>query len=739
LPLQYSQMSTFKLLAIRPLKNCDSKYLKNLTPDQLYRFYNGFVFANRKGEPAKSGQEIKTIKNNSTTIESLYNVKAGGQNLSVNISAIAGKNGTGKSSLVELLFAVIYLFSVKNNFLKPNLDSVKQHRKNLRVDIRDAKLRLLKLNDKEKKIVDSFNNSIIDNQLTTKFDELKTKLGKFIEEEEHLKSRLKYLTQEFKKSEQLAIDIEQMGNELSAEIYFQFNNTYFRLTVGETAGKDRSMLSIIENANGEQNLDYIAGFGKKIDIEEATLPLHFFYTIAVNYSHYALNAGSVGEWINALFHKNDGYTTPLVINPMRTNGNFDINDEIVFAKYRLTSNALIEYKSLTERPKRVALTEHQFIQKVKFTLNKKKVSQFPGLLNCDDKGIWGEERAVAMINDMIDIFFKDDKPEIIKTKEFPLKDSIVNYIIHKTDLIVERYVGFEQGYQLNNDESNKTFLENLLTDGSHITYKLRQALNFLMRNTSSELPNPFEMTKDDLSNDKEFMKKFTLSELNIYIIDHHDLDIIPLLPPPIFDIDFELANNKKSKSLFSQLSSGEQQLIHTIQSVIYHLNNVQSVHLSKAKRIKYQAVNIIYDEIELYFHPEYQRNFIKKLLSALEHLNLKEKHSINAVNILFLTHSPFILSDIPSENIMLLEIDKKTAMSKPSKPKSQTFAANINDLLADGFFLKRTLMGNYAESKIQQVIDKMVDGGKANEEDEAIIEMIGDSFLKSSLERYIGK
>ena len=76
-------MSTFKLLAIRPLKNCDSKYLKNLTPNQLYRFYNGFVFANKKGDPAKSGEEIKTIKNNSTTIECLYNVKAGGQKLSV--------------------------------------------------------------------------------------------------------------------------------------------------------------------------------------------------------------------------------------------------------------------------------------------------------------------------------------------------------------------------------------------------------------------------------------------------------------------------------------------------------------------------------------------------------------------------------------------------------------------------------------------------------------------------------
>ncbi|MFX9552119.1 hypothetical protein ABTO49_21275, partial [Acinetobacter baumannii] len=85
-------------------------------------------------------------------------------------------------------------------------------------------------------------------------------------------------------------------------------------------------------------------------------------------------------------------------------------------------------------------------------------------------------------------------------------------------------------------------------------------------------------------------------------------EIIQKLPPSIFKVDFVLANPKaESTSLFSALSSGEQQLIHTIQSVIYHLNNLQSVHASKTPgRIKYQAINIVYDEVELYFHPELQ-------------------------------------------------------------------------------------------------------------------------------------
>ncbi len=204
------------------------------------------------------------------------------------------------------------------------------------------------------------------------------------------------------------------------------------------------------------------------------------------------------------------------------------------------------------------------------------------------------------------------------------------------------------------------------------------------------------------------------------------------LPPSIFEIDFELMNDKKSKSYFNQLSSGEQQLIHTFQSVFYHLNNLQSAHLSATKRIKYEAINIIYDEIELYFHPEYQRKFVSELIKSFSRYRIGEGNRIKTINILLLTHSPFILSDIPAEHIMLLQPNSKgTAIS--SCPAGQTFAANINDLMADGFFLKKALMGHFAEKKIYSVIRSIKAGNKPTAEDTQILNLIGDTFLKSSL------
>lgn len=70
---------------------------------------------------------------------------------------------------------------------------------------------------------------------------------------------------------------------------------------------------------------------------------NFFYTIAVNYSLYAYNSNDIkseGDWLPGLFHKNDGYQTPLVLNPFRKDGNIDINNENHLVKARLIANLL---------------------------------------------------------------------------------------------------------------------------------------------------------------------------------------------------------------------------------------------------------------------------------------------------------------------------------------------------------------------------------------------------------------
>jgi hypothetical protein len=180
-------------------------------------------------------------------------------------------------------------------------------------------------------------------------------------------------------------------------------------------------------------------------------------------------------------------------------------------------------------------------------------------------------------------------------------------------------------------------------------------------------------------------------------------DIIEFIPPSIFDIELHLISTDKSQSLFSELSSGEQQLVHTVQSIIYHATNVNSVFFGideNDKKITYNSINIILDEVELYFHPEFQRKFVDQLIGSIQRINLSE---IKNFNILFSTHSPFILSDIPAANI--LRIDKGKAESYSLN--EQTFGANIHDLLHNDFFMENGFMGEFAKEKINEVINSL--------------------------------
>lgn len=197
--------------------------------------------------------------------------------------------------------------------------------------------------------------------------------------------------------------------------------------------------------------------------------------------------------------------------------------------------------------------------------------------------------------------------------------------------------------------------------------------------------------------------------------------------------------NENSSSEMSTLSSGEQHLVHTTQSVLYHILNVNSVHHSSSEKNKYHYINIIFDEIELYFHPEYQRRFIFELLEKLKKIE-KNIENIKGINIVFCTHSPFILSDIPSENTLRLENGNIMAEQNPNN----SFAANIHDLLADEFFLsKKGFMGEFAKDRIQSLIKFLDENKKKNKEWNEewkekntlpFIKMIGEPMLRETLE-----
>ena len=119
--------------------------------------------------------------------------------------------------------------------------------------------------------------------------------------------------------------------------------------------------------------------------------------------------------------------------------------------------------------------------------------------------------------------------------------------------------------------------------------------------------------------------------------------------------------------------------------------------------MKFSKVNIILEEIELYFHPDYQRKFVDSLIYLLEHSGIED--AITDINIIIVTHSPFILSDIPKSNVLFIKDGRID-----NTMQTNTFGANIHNLLKNGFFLPGLPMGEFAHRKIDGLFAKLNSG-----------------------------
>jgi hypothetical protein len=122
-------------------------------------------------------------------------------------------------------------------------------------------------------------------------------------------------------------------------------------------------------------------------------------------------------------------------------------------------------------------------------------------------------------------------------------------------------------------------------------------------------------------------------------------------------------------------------------------------------------------------------------LDYLGKINPDKLNNIKGLNIIFVTHSPFILSDIPASHIVRL----KEGEQQPISNFEQTFGANVHELLAHDFFMEHGFMGAFAEGTIGRLIDYLQDEQPAKDPQlvdshQRLIDIIGEPLLKSRLQ-----
>ncbi len=114
-------------------------------------------------------------------------------------------------------------------------------------------------------------------------------------------------------------------------------------------------------------------------------------------------------------------------------------------------------------------------------------------------------------------------------------------------------------------------------------------------------------------------------------------------------------------------------------------------------------VLLLIDEIDLYCHPLWQQNLLCYLIEEVS-----AQYSGKNVQIIFTTHSPVVLSDMPLSNVIFLKRENNKCCIDEERYHEETFGANIYKLFNDAFFLgKKGQMGEFAKRKIKDIIDKV--------------------------------
>ncbi|KRE71983.1 hypothetical protein ASL11_09405 [Paenibacillus sp. Soil750] len=106
---------------------------------------------------------------------------------------------------------------------------------------------------------------------------------------------------------------------------------------------------------------------------------------------------------------------------------------------------------------------------------------------------------------------------------------------------------------------------------------------------------------------------------------------------------------------------------------------------------EWETALLFIDEGELYYHPEWQRKFVTMLINFIHSTSIESQ-----IQIVITTNSPFMISDILSEDI--------TYLSKEQQEFDQTFGQNIHKLLKHNFFMSYTI-GEYSRELIERIID----------------------------------
>lgn len=471
---------------------------------------------------------------------------------------------------------------------------------------------------------------------------------------------------------------------------------------------------------------------------------HFFYTIGVNYSLYSMQFKEdvhnfdnevTDNWLRFIYKNEEAYYMPITICPDRVGGQIDIKSERKNLNEQLiTLFTLLKKQNKTiynYQPTRISYQiDEDFTKDKKNDLDWLFVHRNLSGVGADLMVERFKEKWSSILEELID----QDSPY----KD--IKDLLLFYLAYHSVRLCLTYKSF-------GDVFNLADIQRLDDKGEYSSpVKLVDAGNYMgvvnkIRKGKDELTAFYTQFLQFINNKHLHPEKgeIIIDSLICYLGDKLSYNSVYCeLPPSFYSCTLYIKNSQEEKDYpeitTEQLSSGEKQILLSNTAVLSHIYRI--AHAEEDIRVvPYKDINIVIDEVELYAHPDYQRTYISQFIDLLNDLQIS-KEKIQSINMLIATHSPFLLSDVPNENVLRLDNGSVVAQTSDTR----TFCSNIYDLMADSFFMKHP-MGECARRHIDNIIHAYNTKGEESQNEmrsnkefyNYLTSIIGDSYLRETV------
>lgn len=137
---------------------------------------------------------------------------------------------------------------------------------------------------------------------------------------------------------------------------------------------------------------------------------------------------------------------------------------------------------------------------------------------------------------------------------------------------------------------------------------------------------------------------------------------------------------------------------------------------------------VFLDETEITLHPAWQRRLVRLISSFFENVFPQMR-----IHLIFASHSPMLLSDIPNGNVVVLR------GGRPERLQMKTFGASIFDLYNVAFGLSDGVFGMQAKHRLDRLLDKMQQNEKFNPDEKRAVKLFGNELICRYLTSWISE